>query len=73
MKYKCRSMHPKRSRTTRTLDMRDVNSKRPLHQRPFERSTLVDKLKVKELGPDQQDIHIAQKTREKVKAQLFNI
>ncbi|XP_064180996.1 zinc finger MYM-type protein 1-like isoform X1 [Anguilla rostrata] len=42
-----------------------INSIRSLLQNPFERRTLVEKLQVKELGPDQPDIKIRQQASEK--------
>ncbi len=45
----------------------EPNSVQSLLQCPFERRTLAEKLKVKELGPDQPDLLIRQQTSEKGK------
>ncbi len=45
----------------------EPNSVKSLLQCPFEVRTLAEKLKVKELGPDQPDLLIRQQTSEKGK------
>ncbi|XP_070400170.1 uncharacterized protein [Nothobranchius furzeri] len=57
--------------TTTSMDtgsQQPLNSVRSLLQYPFERRTMVEKLNVKELGPDQPDVKISQQEKERDKA-----
>ena len=53
--------------TITTLPRLNLNSVKSLIQDPFERRTLADKLRVKELGPEQPDLTIRQQASEKGK------
>ncbi|XP_070400169.1 uncharacterized protein [Nothobranchius furzeri] len=56
--------------TTTSMDtgsQQPLNSVRSLLQYPFERRTMVEKLNVKELGPDQPDVKISQQEKERGK------
>nr|XP_054595395.1 uncharacterized protein LOC129162947 isoform X1 [Nothobranchius furzeri] len=50
-----------------TGSQQPLNSVRSLLQYPFERRTMVEKLNVKELGPDQPDVKISQQEKERGK------
>ncbi|XP_070404475.1 uncharacterized protein [Nothobranchius furzeri] len=55
-----------------TGSQQPLNSVRSLLQYPFKRRTMVEKLNVKELGPDQPEVKISQQDKEKDKAWIVS-